>query len=40
MGSWKKRVGQMWEDIGKEEEFGKSEARGAFRVEVIEEQRV
>ena len=28
----------MWEDIGKEE-FGKSKARGAFGVEVIEEQR-
>ena len=30
----------MWEDIGKEEEFGKSEPRGASRVEVVEEQRV
>jgi len=33
-------VDQVWEDIGKEEEFGKSEPRGASRVEVVEEQRV
>lgn len=32
-----KQVSQVSEDTGKEEEFGRSEARGAFRVEAVEE---